>query len=186
MIGYAICGSFCTHDQALEILRFFTEQGIDVQPVLSHNAYTISTRFGKAPEFVKKVESITGRKVFHTIEESEAIGPDDLLDALIIAPCTGNTLAKLAHGITDTAVTMAAKATLRNSKPLIIGLCTNDALSANAPNLGAMLGKKNVYFVPFYQDDIKKKPASAVCDMSLVYKTYELARGGAQIQPLVF
>lgn len=186
MVGFAICGSFCTHAQALELIKFFVEKDIEIMPILSPNAYSISTRFGKSEKFVSDIENITGKKVTATIEGSEMIGPSNCLDALIIAPCTGNTLAKMAHGITDTSVTMAAKAVLRNSKPVIIGLSTNDGLSGSSTNIGIMMNKKNIFFVPYYQDDHTKKPASLVCDMSLVYKTYELALNGMQIQPIIF
>ena len=185
-IGYAICGSFCTHKKALEILKKFADTGADILPVLSENSYTINTRFGKAEDFVREIERITKKKVIRTIEESEPIGPGRNLDSMIIAPCTGNTLAKLANGITDNCVTMAAKAHLRNQKPLIIGLCTNDALSSNLANIGVLLNKKNIFFVPMYQDDTDLKPASLVCDMDLVMKTYELALQRKQIQPVFF
>jgi len=186
MVGYAICGSFCTHKKALEILRKFVESGIDIMPILSENSCNISTRFGKAEDFIKNVEDITQKKIIRSIEESEKIGPNRNLEIMIIAPCTGNTLAKLANGITDTCVTMAAKAHLRNQKPLVIGLCTNDALSVNLINIGIMLNKKNVFFVPMYQDDTEAKPASLVCDMDLVMKTYEMALQRKQIQPVLF
>jgi len=155
-------------------------------PVLSENSYNISTRFGKAEDFVKDIENITKKKIVRSIEESESIGPNRSLEVMIIAPCTGNTLAKLAGGITDNCVTMAAKAHLRNQRPLVIGLCTNDALSANLINIGVMLNKKNVFFVPMYQDDTDNKPSSLVCDMDLVMKTYEMALQRKQIQPVLF
>ena len=186
MIGYAICGSFCNHNKALEVLKQFAANDEEILPILSENSYNISTRFGIAEDFRKAVEDITKNKIIHTIEDSEPIGPMYKLNALIIAPCSGNTLAKMAHGITDTSVTMAAKAHLRNQKPLIIGLCTNDGLSSNTANIGIMLNKKNVYFVPFYQDDIDLKPTSLVCDMKLVYKTYQLSLEQKQIQPIIF
>ena len=186
MVGYAICGSFCTHKKSLEVLKKFVESGIDITPVLSENSCNISTRFGKAEDFVRNIEDITKKKIISSIEESEKIGPNRNLEVMIIAPCTGNTLAKLANGITDSCVTMAAKAHLRNQKPLVIGLCTNDALSANLINIGVMLNKKNVFFVPMYQDDTDMKPASLVCDMDLVMKTYEMALQRKQIQPVLF
>ena len=186
MTGFAICGSFCSHEAALDVMRFFAESQIELLPILSDNAYTISTRFGTAEDFIRGVERVTGRQPYHTIEQSERLGPEDPLDALIIMPCTGNTLAKLAHGITDSSVTMAAKATMRNSKPVIIGLCTNDALGANLTNIGTMINKKNIYFVPLYQDDHAGKPTSLVCDMSLTYTTYTDALTGKQHQPVVF
>ena len=186
MVGYAICGSFCTHKKSIEILKKFANSGIEILPILSENTYNTSTRFGKAEDFIDAIEDITKKKIVHTIKDSEPIGPNRSLEALIIAPCTGNTLAKMTHGITDTSVTMAAKAHLRNQRPLIIGLCTNDGLSANSSNIGVMLGKKNVFFVPFYQDDVDQKPASVICDMDLVMKTYELALQRKQIQPIIF
>jgi len=186
MVGYAVCGSFCTHKKTLEILEKFVGSGIDIMPILSENSYNISTRFGKAEDFVKNIENITKKKIICSIEESEAIGPNKSLEVMIIAPCTGNTLAKLSNGITDSCVTMAAKAHLRNQRPLVIGLCTNDALSANLINIGIMLNKKNVFFVPMYQDDADNKPSSLICDMDLVMKTYEMALQRKQIQPVLF
>ncbi|MCL2815991.1 MAG: dipicolinate synthase subunit B [Oscillospiraceae bacterium] len=186
MVGYAVCGSFCTHKKTLEILKKFVDSQIEIMPILSENSRTISTRFGKAEDLVKNIENITKRKIVSSIEESETIGPNKSLEIMIIAPCTGNTLAKLANGITDGCVTMAAKAHLRNQKPLVIGLCSNDALSANLINIGIMLNKKNVFFVPMYQDDTDAKPASLVCDMDLVMKTYEMALQRKQIQPVLY
>ena len=178
--------SFCTHKKALETIKKFADSGIDILPILSENAYNISTRFGKAEDLIADIELITKKKIIHTIEQSEPIGPHRSLDIMIIAPCTGNTLAKLANGITDSCVTMAAKAHLRNQKPLVIGLCTNDALSGNLANIGALLNKKNVFFTPMYQDDTDLKPASLVCDMDLIMQTYELALQRKQIQPVFF
>ena len=155
-------------------------------PILSENSYKISTRFGKSEDFVKEVENITKTKVIHTIEDSEPIGPNRNLEVMIIAPCTGNTLAKMAHGITDTSVTMAAKAHMRNQKPLVIGLCSNDGLSSNLTNVGIMLNKKNVFFIPMYQDDTDLKPSSLICDMDLAMQSYELALQRKQIQPVMF
>ena len=186
MVGYAVCGSFCTHKKALETIKKFIDSGIDIMPILSENTCNISTRFGKAEDFIEKIETVTKHKIVRSIEESEKIGPNSSLDVMIIAPCTGNTLAKLANGITDTCVTMAAKAHLRNQKPLVIGLCTNDALSSSLINIGLLLNKKNVFFVPMYQDDPELKPASLVCDMNLVMKTYEMALQRKQIQPVLF
>jgi len=186
MIGFAITGSFCTHKKTLQILEQFASNGIEIMPVISENACNISTRFGKADDFINSVEKITKKKIINSIEESETIGPNRNLEVMIIAPCTGNTLAKLANGISDTSVTMAIKAHLRNQKPLVIGLCTNDALSSNLINIGVMLNKKNVFFVPMYQDDTEAKPSSLVCDMDLVMQTYELALQRKQIQPVFF
>ena len=152
---------------------------------MSENVYSTDTRFGRAQDFIAEVEGITGEKIIHTIEGSEPVGPKNILDALIIAPCTGNTLAKIAAGITDTAVTMAAKATLRNHNPLIIAVSTNDGLGANAKNIGMLLNTENVYFVPFCQDAPVKKPESLVAHMNLIGETLKEAAEGRQIQPVI-
>lgn len=183
-IGYAICASFCTHAGALRVLGELRGKGYEILPILSENTQRIDTRFGKASDYIDSVERITGSKIIKSIEEAEPIGPSIKLDALVVAPCTGNTLAKMAHGITDTCVTMAAKAHLRNRRPMIVGLCTNDALSGNAANIGTLLGKKYVYFTPMLQDDIDNKPASLVCDMNLVIPSLEAALRGHQLQPI--
>ena len=183
MIGYAMCGSFCTHAKSTEILTSFA-QNYDVLPILSFNAYTINTRFGTSTDLVNKLESVCGKKVIATIEEAETLGPKIKLDALIIAPCTGNTLAKLAHGITDTPVTMAAKAHMRCNRPLIIALATNDAMSSNLSNIGLLLNRKNVYFVPLVQDEPVKKPHSLVADFDKLGEAFELAMKGEQLRPL--
>lgn len=183
MIGYAVCGSFCTHEISLKILKEVCSS-YDVIPIVSFNASTIDTRFGKASELVKRLEEITGKKAINTIEEAEPLGPKIKLDALIISPCTGNTLAKLAHGVTDTPVTMAAKAHLRSNRPLVIALATNDALSANLVNIGNLLNRKNVYFVPMIQDDPISKPHSLVSDFSKLYNSFELALKGEQLRPM--
>ena len=184
MIGYAFCGSFCTHAQSLKELERLMAQGYDVLPIMSENVYSTTTRFGKADEFIKKVEEITGKKVIHTIVDAEPLGPKIELDALIIAPCTGNTLAKIARGITDTAVTMTAKAHLRADRPLVIALCSNDALSANLQNISILLERKCVYFVPLKQDDPMRKPHSLISEFSLVSNTLLHALDGKQIRPL--
>ncbi len=163
MIGYALCGSFCTHARAVSVLQTLTAMGYDILPIVSEHVYTYDTRFGTAKDLIEKLETICGRRVLHTIVETEPLGPKIPLDLLVIAPCTGNTLAKLAHGITDTAVTMAAKAQLRADRPLLIGLSTNDALSANLENIARMYPKKPVTFVPMTRDDPEKKPYSMVC-----------------------
>ena len=184
MIGYAFCGSFCTHKRSIDELTHLKEKGCDILPIMSENVYNTSTRFGTCQDLISKVESITQNKVINSIVEAEPLGPKIHLDALVIAPCTGNTLAKMARGITDTAVTMAAKAHLRSDRPLIIALCSNDALSANLQNISILLERKNVYFVPLMQDDPKNKPHSLVCDFSLLQETLNLALQGKQIQPL--
>ena len=184
MIGYAFCGSFCTHKRSLEELTALKEKGMDILPIMSENVYSTNTRFGTAAELVEKVENITQNEIIHTVVDAEPLGPKVALDALIIAPCTGNTLAKMARGITDTAVTMAAKAHLRSDRPLVLALCSNDALSANLQSISILLERKNVFFVPMKQDDPSGKPHSLVCDFSLLEKTLRGAMVGKQIQPL--
>ena len=183
MIGFAMCGSYCTHKKALEQLDLLTK--IDsVQPIMSENVYSVSTHFGTAESLKERVKEICGKDIIHTIVEAEPLGPKTPLDTLIICPCTGNTLAKISLGITDTAVTMAAKAHLRSDRPLIIALASNDALSANLKNIGALLSRKHVYFVPMSQDDPERKPHSLVADFSLLIPTYEAALKGRQYQKI--
>lgn len=184
MIGFAICGSYCTHKYALEQLKMLAEQGHDILPVVSENVWSTDTRFGKAKDLIDTVENICQKKVIHTIVDAEPIGPAMSLDAMIICPCTGNTLAKIAAGITDTAVTMAAKAHLRSNRALVVALASNDALSANLKNIGQMLTRKFVYFVPLYQDDPQKKPHSLIADFSLLTPTLECAMEGKQYQKI--
>ncbi len=184
MIGFCMCGSYCTHKYAIEELKKLSESGYDIVPIISENVYSTDTRFGKASELIKTVEEICNKNVIHTIVDAEPIGPKMKLDAMIICPCTGNTLAKIANGITDTAVTMAAKAQLRSNRPLIIALASNDALSANLKNIGQMLTRKFVYFVPMCQDDPKNKPHSLVADFSLLSNTFENAVLGKQYQKI--
>lgn len=184
MIGYALCGSFCTHKRSVEILRELKENGYDIQPVASENAYSTDTHFGTAEAMQHELESICGKEIIHTIKDAEPLGPRVHLEALVICPCTGNTLAKIANGITDTAVTMAAKAHLRSDRPLLIALASNDALSANLRNIGTLLQKKQVYFVPMAQDDPERKPHSLVADFSLVPQALEMAMSGKQMQKI--
>lgn len=184
-VGYAMCGSFCTIAESLEQLKALIAAGYRVIPIMSEIVYNTDNRFNKADELKETVMSITGEKIIHTIPGAEPIGPKKLLDALIIAPCTGNTLAKLANAITDTSVTMAAKAHLRNNRPLILGIATNDALGASAVNIGKLLNTKNIYFVPFGQDDAIKKNNSLICDFSLIIPTLEDALQAKQIQPIL-
>ena len=180
MIGYAICGSFCTHKKSLEILENLVSLGYDIQPIMSEIVYNTDTRFGKAKAFQDRVKEICGREVIHTIVEAEPLGPQILLDAMIICPCTGNTLAKIANGITDTAVCMAVKAHLRSDRPLIIALASNDALSANLRNIATLLSRKHVYFVPMIQDDPLGKPHSLVANFNRVCETVDRALKGSQ------
>lgn len=184
MIGYAMCGSYCTHASSLSQLESFVGRGYDIMPIMSENVYSTSTRFGTNEALIKRVEELCGRKVVHTIVDAEPLGPRTPLDALIICPCTGNTLAKLAAGVTDTAVCMATKAHLRGDKPLIIALASNDAMSANMKNIATMLNRKSVYFVPMNQDDPEKKPHSLVADFTLLYPTFERALDGKQYRKL--
>ena len=184
-VGFAFCGSFCTMSKALDALEQTAARFGPVTPSVSEAVASTDTRFGAAHDFMREMERICGRRVISTIVEAEPIGPKELLDVLVVCPCTGNTLAKLAHGVTDSPVTMAAKAHLRNGRPLVLALATNDGLGASAPNLGTMLGRKHVYFVPFGQDDCAGKPASLVADFSLVPETAEAALRGEQIQPLL-
>ena len=183
--GFAICGSFCTFSKVIPEMQKLSRLGYDILPIMSKTAASTDTRFGKAEDFRKKIEEICNKKIITSVEEAEPIGPKKLLDLLVIAPCTGNTLAKLACGITDTSVTMAAKAHMRNRKPLIIAVSTNDGLGLNLKNIGCMLGQKNVFFVPFGQDDPVGKTNSLVADMTKILPTCEQACGGAQLQPLL-
>lgn len=184
-VGFAFCGSYCTFDKAMETLEKVHGQYGDVYPIVSERSAATDTRFGNAHDFMREMQRICDKRVISTIKDAEPIGPKKLLDVLVICPCTGNTLAKLAMGITDSSVTMAAKAHLRNGKPLIIAVATNDGLSANAKNIGMLLEKKYVYFVPFRQDDPVKKPASLVADFTLVPAAIEAALQGRQLQPIL-
>ena len=183
MIGFALCGSFCTVSNALKQLGGLCGQ-YEVQGIVSEAVATTDTRFGRAADTLSKIEALTGRPVIQSIVEAEPLGPKRPLDALIIAPCTGNTLAKMANGITDGTVTMAAKAHLRANRPLLIALATNDALSGNLSNIGRLLSKKSVYFVPMRQDDPKGKPHSLVADFEQIEKGLLAALGGVQLAPL--
>ena len=184
MIGYCFCGSFCTVGKSIGILRSLAAEGNDILPLMSDSVYETDTRFGRAEDIRKTVSEICGKEIIHTIADAEPIGPKTVLDMLVIAPCTGNTLAKMAAGITDTPVTMAAKAQLRSNRPVVIALATNDALSANLKNIGTLLSRKNIYFVPMFQDDPEKKPRSLVCDFSRLKETMASAFAGRQTQPV--
>ena len=183
-IGFALCGSFCTFASVFSVMENLahTHQLI---PIFSHSTYTIDSRFGTAKEHIRKAAEICGKEPLHTISQVEPIGPKKLLDMLVIAPCTGNTLAKLSHGIADGPVTMAAKSHLRNGRPVVIAVSTNDALSGAAENIGRLLNRKHYYFVPFRQDDPAGKPRSAVADFSLIPKTLDAALEGRQFQPIL-
>ena len=186
MIGFAMCGSFCTHERAIGQLVRLVVRGFDIQPIMSETVYTTNTRFGSAQSLIEHVEDICHHRVIHTIVEAEPLGPQHPLDALVICPCTGNTLAKLSCGITDTAVCMAAKAHLRTDRPLVLALASNDALSANLKNIAALLSRKSVYFVPMVQDDPAGKPHSMVADMGRVVETLEDALSGVQPRKLIW
>ena len=183
-LAFAMCGSFCTFEKALAQLALLRKDW-DMLPVMSETAYTTDTRFGTAESFHERIENICGRKIIHTIAEAEPIGPKRLADAVLVAPCTGSTLAKLARGVTDTAVTMACKAHLRNGAPLILAISTNDGLSGSAESIAALLQRKNVYFVPFRQDAPHQKPFSLQSDFDLLGETIKAAMEGRQLQPVL-
>lgn len=183
-IGFGITGSFCTHAKIKKVISDMKDN-YNIYPIFSPNVCSLDSRFGKASDFIADIENIAGRKGIYTIPEAEPIGPKKFLDALVIAPCTGNTLAKLANGITDSAVLMAAKAHLRNERPLVISVSTNDAMGINFRNLGMLFNMKNIYFVPFGQDDCVKKHNSLVAHVSLIPDTIEEALKGRQIQPVI-
>lgn len=184
-IGFALTGSFCTFAKVIPKIKELKEKKANIIPIMSYNAYNLDTKFGKAKDFIIEIENITEKKIIHTIQDAEPIGPKKLTDILIIAPCTGNTIAKLANDIIDTPVAMAAKSHLRNNKPLVIAPSTNNALSGNAENIGKLLNRKNYYFVPFKQDNPITKPRSAVFDSEYIIKTIEYALEGTQISPIL-
>ena len=184
-VGFAVCGSFCTHAKAMAALEQVKARFARVVPIVSEVVADTDTRFGKAHDLMREMERICDCRVISTVKAAEPIGPQKLLDLLIICPCTGNTLGKLAAGITDTSVTMAAKAHLRNSRPLVAALSTNDGLAASAASIGALLPRKHIYFVPFGQDDFEKKPTSRVADFSLVADAAQAALEGRQLQPIL-
>ena len=184
-LGLAMCGSFCTFSRVLDAFETLDQELYELVPIMSQASFETDSRFGPAAQFRERLETLCGREIVHTIKEAEPFGPKKLLDALVIMPCTGNTLAKLAHGITDSAVTMAAKAHLRNGRPLVLAISTNDGLSGSAENIALLLNRKNVYFVPFGQDDPAKKPCSLQADFSLMYASVEAAMAGAQLQPIL-
>ena len=184
-IGFALTGSFCNFSKVVPEMENLAVLGADIYPIISYNVDTFDTRFGTADEWKKRIEDISARKIIKTIVDAEPVGPKLNLDIMIVAPCTGNTLAKLANAITDTPVTMACKAHLRNQRPLVIALATNDGLGANAKNIGLLLNMKNVYFVPFGQDDAINKPNSLIANFNLIEKTISEAIYKKQTQPLL-
>ena len=184
-LGFAMCGSFCTFSQVIKQIRLLKDLGYNIIPIMSAVAYETDTRFGKAENFNAEIKSITGNEIIHTIPSAEPIGPKKMLDLLVVAPCTGNTLAKLANGITDTPVTLAVKAHLRNERPVVVAVSTNDALGAAGKNIGAIMNYKNMYFVPMRQDDFKNKPKSIVADFNKIPETVAEALSGRQVQPVI-
>lgn len=184
-VGAAVCGSFCTFSKVFSRLEELAALGCEITPIMSYNSYTLDTRFGTAEEHIQRLQEITGRPVIHEITTAEPIGPKKMFDVLLVAPCTGNTLAKLALGITDTPVCMAVKSHLRNQRPVVIAVSTNDALSGAAKNIGTLRNYKNFYFVPTYQDDSIGKPFSMIADFSKIPDTIEAAMEGRQIQPIL-
>ena len=184
-IGYCFTGSFCTFKASIKEIKKLIEEGANIFSIMSFNSYDLDTKFGKAEEFVTEIEEITGHKVINSIPEAEPIGPKQMFDILIIAPCSGNTIAKLAHDIIDTPVTMATKSHLRTERPVVIAISTNNALSGAAENIGKLLNRKHYYFVPFKQDNPITKPRSIVADFSYIKKTLEFALDREQIQPII-
>lgn len=184
-IGFVLTGSFCTFSKVVPEIEKLVNEGAEVYPVLSDSVNKSDTRFGKAEDLRQKLKTITGKDIISSITEAEPIGPKAFLDVLIVAPCTGNTISKLANAITDTPATMACKAHLRNGRPLILAISTNDGLGMNAKNIGMLLNMKNIYLVPFGQDDAIKKPNSLVADMKLILPTIQEALKGKQIQPVL-
>lgn len=184
-LGFAMCGSFCTFDTVLTQLECMADQFANILPIMSTVSYSTDTRFGTAEAFRTRLEAVCHAPILHTIAQAEPIGPKKLLDVLVIAPCTGNTLAKLANGIADTPVTLAAKAHLRNERPVVIAVSTNDALAANAENIGRLLTRGHYYFVPMRQDNAVKKPRSVVADFSRLPETIHAALRGEQLQPIL-
>lgn len=183
-VGFAVCGSFCTFSEVFPIMKLLAEKH-NVIPIFSGASWETDTRFGTAKSNIQLVTEICGKEPIHTIAQAEPIGPKKLLDALIVAPCTGNTLAKLSHGIADTSVTMAVKSHLRNGRPVIIGVSTNDGLGTAAENIGRLMARKNYYFIPMRQDDPNGKPNSLVADMARIPETLCCALNGDQIQPVI-
>lgn len=184
-IGYAFTGSFCTFRKSIEALKKIIDKGAIVTPIMSFNSYYMDTKFGKSDNFIKEIEEITGNSIIHTIQDAEPIGPKRMFDILAVAPCSGNTISKLANDIIDTPATMAVKSHLRNEKPVVIAISTNNALSGNAMNIGKLLNMKHYYFVPFKQDNPITKPRSLVFDSEYISKTIEYALDKEQIQPIL-
>lgn len=185
VIGFAMCGSFCTFDKVITVLEELKKSYPDIIPILSDTSYKTDNRFGTAEGFIQRIEDICGHKILSTLTAVEPIGPKELLDALVIAPCTGNTIAKLANGVADSSVTLAVKAHLRNEAPVVVAVSTNDGLGGNAMNIGKLLARKHFYFVPFGQDDYVHKSCSLVADFEKIPETLSMALEHRQIQPLL-
>lgn len=183
-VGFALCGSFCTFEKAKEQIKLLSDNGFELFPIMSFNAFSTDTRFGTAVSHIEEIEDICGKKIISSLTQAEPVGPQKMFDILVIEPCTGNTIAKLANGITDTPVTLAAKSHLRNERPLLIAVSTNDALSVAASNTGRLMNNRNIYFVPMKQDDCDKKPRSVVADFSKTYDAIVSALNGKQLQPI--
>lgn len=184
-IGYALTGSFCTFRSTINQMEKLVKLGANVFPIMSYNSYNLDTKFGKAQDFIDEIENLTNKKIIHTIQGAEPIGPKKMFDILIVAPCSGNTIAKIANDITDTPVVMAVKSLCRIDRPIVIGISTNNALSGAAENIGKLLNRRNFYFVPFKQDNPITKPRSVVCDFDYIQRTLEYALDGEQIGPII-
>lgn len=184
-VGFAFCGSFCTYDHVMPALERVKARYGDVTPIISEKSAETDSRFGPAHEFIREMERICDKRVIDTIPKAEPIGPKKLLDVLVIAPCTGSTLSRLANGMSDTSVTMAAKAMWRNGRPVVVAVSTNDGLAGSAKNIAALLDKKHVFFVPYRQDDPVGKPTSLVADFTKINDTVDAALQGRQLQPLL-
>lgn len=184
-VGFAFCGSFCTYDQVMPALERAKARYGDVTPIISEKSADTDSRFGPAHEFIREMERICDKRVIDTIPKAEPIGPKKLLDVLVIAPCTGSTLSRLANGMSDTSVTMAAKAMWRNGRPVVVAVSTNDGLAGSAKNIAALMDKKHVFFVPYRQDDPVGKPTSLVADFTKINDTVDAALQGRQLQPLL-
>ncbi len=184
-IGFCLTGSFCTFKNTILQMKELIKEKANVIPIMSYNAYNIDTKYGKAEDFIKEIEEITGNKIIHTIEDSELIGPKKMTDIMIVAPCTGNTLAKLSNSITDNSVLVAVKSHLRGNKPVVIAISVNDGLSGSAENIGKLLDRNNYFFVPFRQNNPITKPRSLAFDPKYIKKTLEYALDKEQIQPIL-
>ncbi|HAE51642.1 MAG TPA: dipicolinate synthase subunit B [Ruminococcus sp.] len=185
-IGYAMTGSFCTFEKSFTQAEILRDMGAELIPIMSENAADTDTRFGTAQDNIKRIENICGKKIISSIKDAEPIGPHNLTDLMIVAPCTSNTAAKLANSITDTAVTMAVKSHLRSGKPVLLAIASNDSLMGSAVNIGKLFSRKNYYFVPMRQDDYIKKPSSLVAEFQMIPQAAEAAVNGIQLRPIIY